>query len=460
MNINGYELKAELKNANSGFSKWGFATKNGKEYFIKELINPVYPLDKSIMTDELFRQRRACCSQYEKRFKNFFGLINKASHGNLVRITEFFRYGSHYYLISEKVEGKSPTMDYIASLTDEKKLLLLKSVAHCFYDLHSVGIVHADVKPNNILIKATKSGNYVAKLIDFDSGFLKGDIIDGKELGGELTYIAPETFLSIYGENIQPDEKADIFGLGLLFHEYYCGVLPYYNETEYEYPCEAVLNGSVLVCDKVKLPKEIEKLVSSMLSVMPQNRPSAEEIIVKLNELSVDGCSADVTNISIHFGGHYGKSISVSPDKIMYRNTIHPTIVPETRNFPASYTAQKEKDITLEQFENIMDEISAAGLFDIITPHVDKEVNDVAVYQAVSVVYDDGTHYDYYTMGEPNAQFKKVSKVLSEYCDFSEIESSWYKTEKKPICELPAAFIPTKPTESKKDDWFRPAGDL
>ena len=62
-------------------------------------------------------------------------------------------------------------------------------------------------------------------------------------------------------------------------------------------------------------------------------------------------------------------------------------------------------------------------------------------------------------MGEPNTQFKKVSKVLSEYCDFPEIESSWYETEMEPSDEAPV-FTPPKPTESKKDDWFKPAGDL
>ena len=459
MNINGYTLKAELKNANSGFSKWGFATKNGKEYFIKELINPVYPLDKSIMSEELFQQRRNHCSQYEEKFKNFFGLINKASRGNLVRIIEFFRCGSRYYLISEKIEGKSPSMEFIASLDEEKKLLLLRSAAYCFYDLHSVGIVHSDVKPNNILVKATKNGNYVAKLIDFDSGFIKGDDINNKELGGELTYLAPETFLAIYGEDVHPDEKADIFGLGLVFHEYYCGKLPYYDENEYEYPYEAALDKGVLMPDSTMLPDEIGKLIVSMLDADPTKRPSAEDIIIKLNELSANESFPAITNVSIHFDGHYGKFISVSPDKIKYRNTIHPTIVPETRNFPASYTTQKEKNIALAQFENIIDEISAAGLFDIITPHIDKEVNPGAVYQAVSVVYDDGTHYDYSTVGEPNTQFKKVSKILSEYCDFPEIESSWYEMEIEASGEV-TVFTPQKSTESKKYDWFKPAGDL
>ena len=44
MQIKGYELRGELKTTNSGFSKWGFAAKNGREYFIKEFIDPVYPV--------------------------------------------------------------------------------------------------------------------------------------------------------------------------------------------------------------------------------------------------------------------------------------------------------------------------------------------------------------------------------------------------------------------------------
>ena len=94
MVINGYELEADLQNANSGFSKWGFATKYGKEFFIKELITPVYPVDRSIMSDELFEKRRSGCAEYEERFRKYYSVINDASCGNLVRITEFFRSGS------------------------------------------------------------------------------------------------------------------------------------------------------------------------------------------------------------------------------------------------------------------------------------------------------------------------------------------------------------------------------
>ena len=458
MNINGYTLKAELKNANSGFSKWGFATKNGKEYFIKELINPVYPIDKSIMSDELFQQRRAHCSEYEAKFKKFFGLINNASRGNLVRITDFFRYGSRYYLITEKVEGKSPSMEYIASLEEEKKLLLLKTVAHCFYDLHSVGIVHSDVKPNNILVKATKNGNYAAKLIDFDSGFQKGEVFDNKELGGELTYLAPETFLGIYGEDVKPDEKADIFGLGLVFHEYYCGFLPYFDQNEYEYPYEAALDGGLLKPDMNKLPDDLRALITSMLDADPKERPSAEEIIKTLNIITEQSDSSLVIKqIMLHFDGAFGKSISITTDAIKYKNTVHPSVQEEMESqkdhYPDDYLVQKKRPIADRGiYDEIICKIIDAGLWDLVSlSEINASGND-KICQAIKVICEDGTVYSYSTEGTPDAIFTRIVTILSAYCNFPE----------KYLCVLPGV-LPVEEkevTENKNGDWFKPAGDL
>ena len=457
MNINGYTLKAELKNANSGFSKWGFATKNGKEYFIKELINPVYPLDKSIMSEELFQERRNYCSQYEAKFRNFFGLINKASRGNLVRITEFFRCGSRYYLISEKVEGKSPSMEYIAALDEEKKLLLLKSVAHCFYDLHSVGIVHSDVKPNNILVKATKNGNYVAKLIDFDSGFLKGTAINNKELGGELTYLAPETFLGIYGEDVHPDEKSDIFGLGLMFHEYYCGFLPYFDQNEYEYPYEAALDGGLLNPDTDMMPDDIANLITSMLDADPKKRPSAEDIIKILNTITEQSeSSLEVKQIMLHFDGAFGKSISIAADAIKYKNTVHPSVQAEMESqkkyYPDDYLVQKKRPITFRStFDDIIGKIIDAGLWDLVLPSKTNDSGNEKICQAIKVICEDGTVYSYSTEGTPDTKFVKIVSILSNYCTFP-VKLDYVPP--KPENEE------KKPVESKDGDWFQRAGDL
>lgn len=445
MNINGYELKAELKNANSGFSKWGFAKKSGKEYFIKELINPVYPIDKSIMSEELFDKRRTFCSQYEIKFKNFFERINEASRGNLVRINEFFRSGSRYYLVTEKVGGKSVSIETISSLEYDKKILLLKTVAHCFNDLHSAGIVHFDVKPSNILIKVTKSGNYVAKLIDFDSGFIKGETFDNKELGGDLTYLAPETFLGIYGEDIKPDEKADIFGLGLVFHEYYCGKLPYYDESEYEYPYEAALDNGVLMPDLAMLPEEIGKLIISMLDCDPKKRPSADEIIKLLNVLSGQECvTKPIKQMMVHYDGDYGKTISISSEAIRYKNTMPSPACEEIKEndcYPPDFLIQKKRPITnIDTYEKILGKIVDAGLWDLISIN---ESNYDNMPYTITCLCEDGTVFSYFADSAPDTKFTCIVDILSKYCTFP--------------CVLESSPPDSK---EKNKDWFKPAGDL
>jgi Cys-tRNA(Pro)/Cys-tRNA(Cys) deacylase len=63
---------------------------------------------------------------------------------------------------------------------------------------------------------------------------LLGESRDDFELGGDLTYLAPETFLGIAGEDVYVDEKTDIFALGLVFHQFYTGSLPVFDTSEYE----------------------------------------------------------------------------------------------------------------------------------------------------------------------------------------------------------------------------------
>jgi len=252
--INGYVLPDGWQNENSGNSEWGFAVKNGKQYFIKKLLDPVYPVNPEIMPEELFNERRVLCEQFEAKFNNFYTCINRASHGNLVRVNEFFRDGSRYYLVTDRINGLSLSPEDVSRMDFDKKIMLLKSVAHCFNDLHSAGIVHFDVKPANILLQTSPRGYLTAKLIDFDSGFFRYEVLTPEELGGDLTYFAPETVRAICGEDVHPDEKADIFALGLMFHEYFCGKLPDFDTNEFEYAFDVILNDSTMTIDSANLP--------------------------------------------------------------------------------------------------------------------------------------------------------------------------------------------------------------
>ncbi len=282
--INGYFVPIPLGNKDSGNSKWGFAQKNGKEYFFKELLSPVYPLDVSAMSPELLAIRRKGCEEFEAKFVKFYTEINRAGRGGLVRIQDFFRSGSKYYVVTEKINSESISLERINALTIDEKLLLICTVADAFASLHSVNIVHSDVKPANIFVKRSRDGKYVGKIIDFDAGFFSYEKMENEELEGDPTYLAPESFLLMLGQDIQVNEKADIFSLGLVFHEYFTGDLPKINRSEYDYHAEAVLSEEKPEIDS-RIPPEIAQLLAEMLDMQPGNRPSSNQIVARVKEM-------------------------------------------------------------------------------------------------------------------------------------------------------------------------------
>lgn len=446
--INGYTLLGELCNANSGFSKWGFASKNGREYFIKELISPVYPMDESAMSKIMLEQRRSSCKQFEGRMCHIFERINGASRGNLVRVIDFFRCQSRYYVVTEKVSATSPSVKDIASQPENIRLMLMKTLAHCFFDLHGAGLVHFDVKPSNVLIRRTLSGNLCAKLIDFDSGFIIGEPMEEKELGGDLTYIAPETFLAMIGRDAVPDEKADIFALGIVFHEYFCGDIPQFDKSEYEYPYEVLLNGDKLTLKSEDMPESFVELLNAMLDVDPEKRPTAKQVVVALHKLTYKKPPLPPLNyLALTFNSRYTKWICLSKDKITYRNIVPPAFNFETRDFPSDFFVQKNRDITKEEYTSIVEALCEAGLFSIVQPYNPADPRFNGSLQTITCMCDGGNPQGYVAAQFTDPRFIKIVSILEEYCDFEKIQPEWYAnpSDYRPEPETPSAPPIPKP---------------
>lgn len=277
MNIHGYTLEGELANNNSGFSKWAFAIKKGKKYFLKEYMQPVYPVDEESMSETQLSNRRTECAEYEKDRRALYNAINRAGRGGLVKIEEFFRAGSKYYIAMERV-CDTIDEDELRGLSREDRLLVCLTAAYSVKCLHGEGIVHCDLKPSNILVKRTRTGNFTAAIIDFDASFFEGTMMGtDDEVNGDLTYLAPESFMRMYGEDSCITRSADIFSLGLVFHEILCGTLPEINTDEYEYPFESVLDSAEPKLDG-SLPEHIGSLIARMLSADACQRPDIDEV--------------------------------------------------------------------------------------------------------------------------------------------------------------------------------------
>lgn len=130
----------------------------------------------------------------------------------------------------------------------------------------------------------------------------------------------------------------------------------------------------------------------------------------------------DINELSVSFGGHYGKSITLYKDKITYRNTVHPTIA--CMDFPKGYFDSKSISLSREDFLKISDDIHNAGLLSILSPNENINLLDGAVYETMYCVFDDGACYHYSSRKNQVSEiFKRICDILSDYCVFNSLDN-------------------------------------
>ena len=273
--INGYKLTGELTTNNAGLCRWGFCTKDGREYFIKEFLSPVYPVEKGELSEKTIARKQGICEKFFLEKGAYYRVLNCCRTGNNVINHDFFRYGSKYYAVTDKVDsiGTSPAL--IAGLSPKNKMIFIRSLVYSMSRIHAAGIVHGDIRPENILIKKTAGSCLTGKIIDFDSGFLISN--PPEEVQGDFIYMAPETYLRLDDEKITLDTKLDIFALGILLHQYWTGEMPQIGP-DYRCVYEAALDGGVIKISTA-IPAGLASVIGRMLSVNPALRPNAADIV-------------------------------------------------------------------------------------------------------------------------------------------------------------------------------------
>ncbi len=218
-------------------------------------------------------------TQDADHLKRFFSREIKTAkslnHKNIVKLLDYGRKNDTYYLIYEYVQGVSIdrhiTKQKKLSLKEIENIILqiLAALAHS----HSKGIVHRDVKPQNILI--TSNGN--VKITDF--GIAKAlsstTITQTGMFMGSPGYISPEQ-----AEGKKVDGRSDLYSLGVILFEMLSGRLPFRADTPWAIVNMHIQQAPPDISKLVKsIPQYLSNIVSRSLSKNPSDRfSSAEEM--------------------------------------------------------------------------------------------------------------------------------------------------------------------------------------
>ncbi len=161
------------------------------------------------------------------RFEREARSASSIGHKNIIEITDSNRLADgRVYLAMELLEGE-PFNDMIEKeISVERLLQILIQTSDGLAAAHAKGIVHRDMKPENIFI-TTVDGKDVPKLLDF--GIAKVAGTDGQNnltqtgtIFGTPFYMAPEQAL---GQGV--DHRADIYAMGVIMYEVFCGSIPF-----------------------------------------------------------------------------------------------------------------------------------------------------------------------------------------------------------------------------------------
>ena len=215
-------------------------------------------------------------------------IMAQLDHPNCVKVFDFLEVEGRAFLVSEFVEGASlkQVIATAGKLSPEQALGVLKGALNGLGYAHSLGLVHRDVKPDNIICDA----GGVSKLADFGQAYFGGGPGAAGGLTGSPLYMSPE---QTSGGHV--DWRSDLYSAGALLYEFLCGRPPYVGESAV---ATMRMHTTDPLPDPMKfnshLPREAADLLRRALAKDPNARfQSANEFLTALEQAAAAGYGPD-----------------------------------------------------------------------------------------------------------------------------------------------------------------------
>ena len=236
----------------------------------------VHPLLKRRAAVKVLHRIAGSDSDSVLRFVAEARAVNQIKNRHIIDIFSFGKLsdGRHFYVM-DLLEGE-PLDRFIARegrCSVENTVQLLRPIAEALDAAHAAGVVHRDLKPQNIYLVWDSTGETVPKLLDFGMAKLLGDsrvhTVSGTPLGTPL-YMSPE---QARGDVV--DGRSDVYALGVLCHELLTGRLPITGENTIAVLMAHIIQAPPSVSEVCPdLSPELDAPILRMLEKKPEQRPA------------------------------------------------------------------------------------------------------------------------------------------------------------------------------------------
>mgnify|MGYP000900250342 FL=1 len=239
---------------------------------------------------KIMRDETAANTELRRRFRAESKAVAMLSHPNIVSVYDVSHSDDVEYIVMELIDGIT-LKQYLQkkSVLDPSEVLdFTIQTAKALEHAHSKGIIHRDIKPQNIML--LKDG--MIKVADFGIASLENTIEENNgETVGSVHYIAPE---QARGE--APDARSDIYSLGIVMYEMLTGKLPYVGNSDVEVAVKHMNTDPVTPRDIVpSIPEELERIcLKAMNSNIDERYQSASEMLADLEEYKSQSLAAHV----------------------------------------------------------------------------------------------------------------------------------------------------------------------
>lgn len=227
---------------------------------------------EAIVAVKLLHAQQAANRTMLKRFQQEFRAAQPLNHPHLVRVFDLQEAENTVFLVMEYIDGRSlgERLERGGALPLPEAVHILTQIAQALDWLHDQGILHRDVKPDNIVVSS--DGN--AKLTDL--GLVKELLLNqsitrtGAALGTP-NFMAPEQFRDAK----RVDRRCDVYSLGATFYQMVTGVIPFQMSAPFDAWVKKTRNDFAAPRELVRdLPEGVDWAIRRAMSSDPQLRPA------------------------------------------------------------------------------------------------------------------------------------------------------------------------------------------